>query len=442
MIMALTCFSTPATSSCHDKAAVLKHVGYVVSKLHNFQDREDKSSTPCKQTAPVAIIACSALVLALKRKRRGRKNLKTVMSASGSEEDVRRRDVLLSSQAAALAPALQPSCVQAVAGQPLQLPNFGIGAWSWGDRLFWGYDDKQDADIRAGFQYCINNGVKLVDTAELYGPGRSEELLGKFVSDTGADVLVATKFGPLPWKAGRSDVVSSCKASLGRLGMSKIDLYQIHYPFAWGNEAIWDGLGDCYEQGLVKAVGVSNYGSSAVRAIHAKLAERGIPLTSNQIQYSLLYRYPELNGMKATCDELGVRVLAYSPLYLGALVGKWDATHLPSGPRQSIAEKLLQDPSYKELLDLMRKIAADRGPNATPSQVALAWCIGKGTIPIPGVRNVKQAQDNVQAMALTLTARELEDLDKAASAVKPPITPDTNPMPRQAIDSKQQFFEA
>ena len=110
----------------------------------------------------------------------------------------------------------------------------------------------------------MRGGVKLFDTAELYGPGRSEELLGQFIRETGADVQVATKFAALPWRLGRGDVVAACKDSLKRLGMEKIDLYQIHFPGAWKNEAYWDGLGDCYEQGLVRGVGVSNYGSEAI----------------------------------------------------------------------------------------------------------------------------------------------------------------------------------
>ncbi|CAK9001377.1 unnamed protein product [Durusdinium trenchii] len=295
-----------------------------------------------------------------------------------------------------------------------QVPSFGVGAWAWGDRLFWGYeswDAGKGGKGGMGFDACIKGGVKLFDTAEIYGPGRSEELLGQFLRESGAkDVQVATKFAAFPWKLDRSEVwgrsasepvlvlvllewvVKACKGSLERLGMDSIDIYQIHFPSVWKNEVFWDGLGDCYEQGLVKAVGVSNYGSSAVRAISKTLGERGIPLTSNQIQYSLLYRYPELNGMKATCDELGVKILAYSPLALGALTGKW-SDQAPSGPRGAIAEKLMKDDQWQGLLDAMKDVAGQHGPETTLSQVAIAWCIAKGTTPIPGVRNVRQAEE-------------------------------------------------
>lgn len=255
---------------------------------------------------------------------------------------------------------------------------------------------------------------------------------------------MATKFAAFPWKLDRSDVVKACKGSLERLGMDKIDLYQIHFPSVWKNEVFWDGLADCFDQGLVKAVGVSNYGSDAVRAISKTLAARGIPLTSNQIQYSLVYRFPELNGMKATCDELGVKILAYSPLGLGALTGKWTETSLPDGPRGQIATKLLKDPSWPLLLDAMKDVAKQHGAGTTLSQVAIAWCIAKGTTPIPGVRNVRQAEDNLRAISLKLTGNEVATLDAAAAKVAPYIEPSASPFNnlRQSLDTKQAMYEA
>ncbi|CAK9106247.1 Uncharacterized oxidoreductase At1g06690, partial [Durusdinium trenchii] len=357
---------------------------------------------------------------------------------------VSRRELLSAAPVAAPLLGLSTTADAQTAAR-LQVPSFGVGAWAWGDRLFWGYDEKQDLEIRAGFDACIKGGVKLFDTAEIYGPGRSEELLGQFLRESGAkDVQVATKFAAFPWKLDRSEVVKACKGSLERLGMDSIDIYQIHFPSVWKNEVFWDGLGDCYEQGLVKAVGVSNYGSSAVRAISKTLGERGIPLTSNQIQYSLLYRYPELNGMKATCDELGVKILAYSPLALGALTGKW-SDQAPSGPRGAIAEKLMKDDQWQGLLDAMKDVAGQHGPETTLSQVAIAWCIAKGTTPIPGVRNVRQAEDNLRALQLKLSSSEVEALDGAAAKVSGFLTPQDGPFGKflsESKDTKQRMFDA
>ena len=134
------------------------------------------------------------------------------------------------------------------------------------------------------FDYAVENGCSLFDTAELYGLGRSETLLGNFI-ERNADaraVQVATKFAALPWRTKASDVVEAAKRSTDRLGRP-IDLYQIHFPNAWANEQYWDGLADAADRGLIKAAGVSNYGSEALRACHAKLASRGVPLVSNQV---------------------------------------------------------------------------------------------------------------------------------------------------------------
>ena len=187
-----------------------------------------------------------------------------------------------------------PAPVQAVsAAAPAQapalvLPPIGIGAWAWGDSLFWGYDKKNDDQLQELFDYYAATPNALFDTAELYGLGRSETLLGEFERASGNHVSIASKFAALPWKTKREDVVKACKASLKRMGRDSMELYQIHFPNAWANEAYWDGLGDCYELGLVKAVGVSNYGADAVSAVSARLGARGVPLLSNQIQYSLL----------------------------------------------------------------------------------------------------------------------------------------------------------
>ena len=124
------------------------------------------------------------------------------------------------------------------------------------------------------------------------------------------------------------------------------------------------------DSGLVKAAGVSNYGKDAVRACKARLGSRGVPLVSNQIQLSLLYDYPLKNGLIDECKAQGVQVLAYSPLGLGLLTGKYTAESLPTGPRKSIAEKALADPAFGPLLDTMREVGRGRRRRAVPSRGA------------------------------------------------------------------------
>merc|ERR1719199_1207771 len=294
----------------------------------------------------------------------------------------------------------------------IDLPPIGLGAWAWGDSLFWGYDKKNDGDLAEVFDYAVKKELAFFDTAELYGIGRSEKLLGEFrrqyPKEKADKVQIASKFAALPFRTKAKDVLDACRKSVDRLGGEPIDPYQIHFPNAWNNADYWDGLAMAYEEGLVKAVGVSNYGKDALRACHKSLAERGIKLASNQIQFSLLYRYPLENGLLDTCKELDVKVLSYSPLALGFLTGKYSAANLPTGPRKKLGEKLFAEESgnLSGLLEAMAVVSSNH--NGAPlSQVAINWCRAKGTIPIPGARSLKQARQNLEALDWNLSAAEI-----------------------------------
>lgn len=300
------------------------------------------------------------------------------------------------------------------------------------------------------FNYAVSKNLAFFDTAELYGIGRSESLLGKFRNESKVkDVQIATKFAALPFRTKSTDVVKACKDSLKRLNPQTgepipIDLYQIHFPNAWNNEDYWDGLAQCYEEGLVKSVGISNYGVDAMRAVHKKLAARGIPLATNQIQLSLLYRYPIENGLLKACEELDVKVLSYSPLALGFLTGKYNAEVRPSGPRLSIAKKLFDGPdngeAFNGLISVMKEIASNHG--VPLSQVALNWTRSKNTIPIPGARSLKQATQNLGALDWDLTEDEVMALDAASAKVPAYISPDKSPFPKEDINTKLKMFDS
>mmetsp|Transcript_32032 Transcript_32032/g.48985 ORF Transcript_32032/g.48985 Transcript_32032/m.48985 type:complete len:284 (+) Transcript_32032:381-1232(+) len=278
------------------------------------------------------------------------------------------------------------------------------------------------------------------DTAELYGLGRSESLIGQFRKEyPEVKVQVATKFAALPFRTKPQDVVNACKGSVKRLGGEPIDLYQIHFPNAWSNEEYWEGLSRAYDEGLVKAVGVSNYGVDALRACHRFLKERGIPLATNQIQLSLLYRYPLENGLIDTCKELGVQVLSYSPLALGFLTGKYNRDNLPSGPRNQLGKSLFESQSYDTLLKTMEDIANNHD-NASVSQVAINWARAKGSIPIPGARTLKQAKQNLNALTWNLSREELDLLDTCK--VSGFVTPDVAPFPKKDINTGLVMFDS
>ena len=331
-----------------------------------------------------------------------------------------------------------------VVGASIDLPPMGLGAWAWGDPIMWGYNPSQDEELRRVFDYAVANSKSektLFDTAELYGFGRSESLLGEFSKDCSDNVEIATKFAPLPFRSSATNVVKACEASVKRLGGRPIDLYQVHFPNGWSNAEYWDGLAMVYEKGLVKSVGVSNYGSDALRACHKALAERGIPLATNQIQYSLLYRWPEMNGLLDTCKELNIKVLAYSPLALGFLTGKYSQEKLPSGPRNALGKQLFQTSDFDNLVDTMKQVASQHS-GATVSQVAINWTRAKGTIPIPGARNISQVKQNYAALEWDLSPKEVQTLDEAAAKVTTFITPEKSPFPKEDINTHLKMFDS
>jgi len=314
----------------------------------------------------------------------------------------------------------------------LNLPPMGCGTWAWGNRLLWNYDDSMDGGLQQVFNLCVDNGVTLFDTGDSYGTGklsgRSESLLGQFAQrycDTTVNVqrtelCLATKLAPYPWRLTRRSMIAAAEASAERLG--GIDLAQMHWSTAnylpWQEWPLLDGLMDLYEAGQVRGVGVSNYGPKRLRRVHRRFADRGISIVSLQVQYSLLSTYPVTElGLKEVCDELGIQLIAYSPLALGLLTGKYSSEKTPKGLRGLVCRQIL--PGARSLLDCLGAIAESR--QKTSAQVALNWCIAKGTIPIPGAKTVEQAQQNLGALGWTLDRGEIEELDREAAKVKKPI---------------------
>lgn len=377
----------------------------------------------------------------------------TAVSTSPSRRSFIQKAAQLPLAAAAAASSLSavsfPAVSHAVTDTSLagniDLPPLGLGAWAWGDSLFWGYDKKNDNELKVVFDYAIENSktpTTLLDTAEVYGFGRSEKLIGQFSSDYPREkIQVATKFAAFPTRTKPQDVVKACEASLERLNRDCIDLYQIHFPNAWSNAEYWDGLAMCFDKGYVKAVGVSNYGVDATRACHAQLAKRGLQLATNQIQLSLLYRYPEQNGLLECCSDLGIKVLSYSPLALGMLTGKYSLDNLPQGPRSAVYKKLSTTPDYENLLSTMREVAEGH-KDATLSQVALNWARAKNTIPIPGARTLSQIRQNYGALNWNLNAEEVKQLDQAAAKVTTFIQAEQSPFPKKDINTGLKMFDS
>jgi aryl-alcohol dehydrogenase-like predicted oxidoreductase len=298
----------------------------------------------------------------------------------------------------------------------LHVIEMGLGAWQWGDRVVWQYGrGYTDADIAQAFQASIAEGVRFIDTAEVYGSGRSERLTGQFIKGTDQAVLVATKFFPLPWRLSKASIPSALKGSLERLRLDTVDLYQIHMPTPLlSPEAMMEGMVSCVETGLTRTVGVSNFNQSYMLRAYSTLARHNIPLASNQVHYSLLNRTVERNGLLARCKELGIRLIACSPLEMGLLTGKYGPDNPPPGTRGSRYSNILA--KLPPLLKIMTGIGQDHGGKSN-AQVALNWVICKGALPIPGAKNADQALQNAGALGWKLTEDEITRLEASSEEI-------------------------
>ena len=288
-------------------------------------------------------------------------------------------------------------------------------------------DKTEDPSTADALRAALGKGVNLVDTAEAYGFGKSEELTRWALREAQAsgEVAVATKFAPVPWRQSADDVVAACQASRERLGVEQIDLYQIHFPDIiqplkpFGlerrkEEEYWDGLARCYEAGLAESVGTSNFGPNQLRKANAYWRKRGVPHTANQVQLSLLSTLPVESGLLDACAELGVTPIGYSPLGLGVLSGKYDERNLPDGPRGLIFRALL--PSCRPLLATLREVAAAR--QVSVSAVAINWAMSKGAVVIVGMKTPEQVRENLGALGWRISGAESDELERAARLAK------------------------
>ncbi|MEC1294171.1 aldo/keto reductase [Bacillus paralicheniformis] len=296
----------------------------------------------------------------------------------------------------------------------MTISPIGIGTWAWGDSKFWTYGvDYGRKELQQTFLQASMSGINFFDTAELYGSGASEKLIGSFMKEADQHPVIGTKFMPFPWRCGRKSMAKVLSSSLERLGLRQIDLYQLHRPLPPFSLKKWmDLLTEFYDQNLINAVGVSNCNAEQLYTAYITLKQRGVPLVSNQVLYSLLRREAEEKEVLDACRELNVTVLAYSPLAMGLLSGKYSAENPPPGKRK----KLLTNIQY-EALDIMINLLRDIGGrhSRTVPQTALNWLISKGAVPIVGATNPKQVKENAKATGWRLTENEMNSLDEISA---------------------------
>lgn len=294
-----------------------------------------------------------------------------------------------------------------------------IGTWAWGDKLFWNYGKNYGSDqLKEAFKEALEVGTTFFDTAEVYGFGLSEEFLGQFMQQTDKPVQIATKYGPAPWRFTEQSVSDALTGSLKRLQVERVALYQVHWPFSFfmSQETLMNALAMEVKRGRIEAVGVSNYSAEQMREAHQLLAARGVRLAVNQVRYSLLTRQIESNGILDTARQLGVTILAYSPLAQGLLTGKYtpDSSQTPSDARR-IDPRFSKDglKRIEPVISLLRQIGEKHG--RSPAQAALNWLIAQGNvIPIAGAKTPEQVRQNAGALGWRLSDDEIAQLEKVS----------------------------
>jgi aryl-alcohol dehydrogenase-like predicted oxidoreductase len=267
------------------------------------------------------------------------------------------------------------------------------------------------------YESSIERGVNFFDTAEIYGLGQSEVSLGECYRQHSENIVLASKFFPFPWRLSKGELRKALYGTLHRLGIDKIDLYQIHWPFPPVRISTWmDAMADLVADCLIQAVGVSNYSNSQTIKAYEYLSKYKIPLASNQIKYSLLDKQPERNGLLHTCKELGITVIAYSPLESGILTGKYTPDNSPPDFRSwRYNRKYLK--KIEPLLIELKTIGTKYG-GKTQGQVSLNWLVSKGIMPIPGAKSVIQAVENAGALGWSLTQADINSLDLLSNSIK------------------------
>ena len=297
-------------------------------------------------------------------------------------------------------------------------PKIALGTWSWGagfaggDQVFGNH--LSEAQMQETFDAAMQHGLNLWDTAAVYGMGSSETALGKAIGNRRNEVILSTKFTPqIADKTAENPVAAMLEASLQRLRTDHIDIYWIHNP---QNVEKWTPLLiPLLQSGKVKRVGVSNHNLAQIQRAHELLTAAGYAVSAVQNHYSLLYRASERAGILDFCQKNSIDFFAYMVLEQGALSGHYTPeTPLPAGSqRAETYNKIL--PQLTKLTCKMAEIGAQHD-GASVAQIAIAWAIARGTLPLIGVTQAHHVKETAQAAGIVLSATEIAELETLSEA--------------------------
>jgi aryl-alcohol dehydrogenase-like predicted oxidoreductase len=302
--------------------------------------------------------------------------------------------------------------------QGLVIPTIGLGCMGMskmnGAGVYGKADDKESIDT---IHRSFDLGGNFLDTADIYGLGENERLVAKAVSGNRDKYIIATKFGvEIDNDGNRTGRINGTKSymrkaierSLRNLNTDYIDLYYLHrLDINTPVEETVAAMAELVEEGKVRYIGLSEVGSETIRKAHGVY-----PLTAVQSEYSLFERQIEMLGILDTLKELGIGLISYSPLGRGFLSGTIkNPNELEEGDwrRNTPRFQLDQFNKNSELLDKIKQVAAEK--NITPSQLALAWVIAKGHVPIPGTKRIKYVEENIAAANITLSQENIDLLE-------------------------------
>lgn len=294
-----------------------------------------------------------------------------------------------------------------------KIPKIAMGAWSWGvgaaggDQVFGNH--LFENDVKPVFDKAINLGLNLWDTAAVYGEGTSERILGNFVKELHREeIILSTKFTPQIADSTPDAMQHMIDGSKKRLHTDVIDIYWIHNPMdveKWTPDLI-----PLIKSGQIKSIGVSNHNLAEIKRANEILAAEGFKISAVQNHFSLLHRSSEKAGILNYCKENDITFYAYMVLEQGALTGRFDTAHpFPEGTGRAEA----YNPHLKELEELIQELRRiGKVHQASPAQVATAWAIAKGTLPIIGVTKVHQVEEAAAATQIILSNEEVLRLEK------------------------------